>query len=271
VILCTDGDFNVGITDQAQLIKLIQQTAKTGVFLTTLGVGTDNYKDALMQRLADKGNGNYHYLDNFEEAQKVLVEQMNPNLVTIAKDVKFQVEFNPAQVSSYRLIGYEKRVLRNRDFNDDTKDAGEVGAGHCVTAFYEVIPTSATHPPVLTELKYQRVVKPLAAEDRASAELLTLQIRYKRPQNLNSERLDFSFVDSGQPFASASDDFRFAAAVVNFGMLLKNSSHLSSSAFEGVMQVAGSAKGSDVNGYRAEFITLAKKAKELMESARPLQ
>ena len=144
VILCTDGDFNVGITDQNELVRLIQEQAKSGVFLSALGVGTDNYKDALMQNLADKGNGNYHYIDALEEAQKVLIDQMNGTLVTIAKDVKIQIEFNPAQVSAYRLIGYEKRVLRKEDFNNDKKDAGEIGAGHTVTAFYEIVPAGQT-------------------------------------------------------------------------------------------------------------------------------
>jgi Ca-activated chloride channel family protein len=221
VVLCTDGDFNVGITDQDELVRLIQQKAKNGVFLTTLGVGTENYKDALMQKLADKGNGNYHYLDTLEEAQKVLIEQLNANLVTIAKDVKIQIEFNPAQVSSYRLIGYEKRVLRNQDFHNDRKDAGEIGAGHTVTAFYEIVPEGArfVSPVIGEKLKYQpnRAVSvhpsggpvaspapeeqlirargdrtPKALGTKSSPELLTLTLRYKQPDATESQLLEFT-------------------------------------------------------------------------------
>jgi Ca-activated chloride channel family protein len=274
VILATDGDFNVGITDQGELINLIQKKAKNGIFLSALGVGTDNYKDALLQKLADKGNGNYHYLDTLEEAQKVLIQQMNGTLVTIAKDVKIQIEFNPAQVKSYRLIGYEKRILEAEDFNNDKKDAGEIGAGHTVTALYEIIPANVVEDdelrPVAEELKYQpkRAAKVEKKESgdrdfRASKELLTLKLRYKKPDGVTSKLNEFTVNDDGRKFSSASADFRFATAVAAFGMVLKNSECSGDFSFEQIAEVAGRAKGDDKEGYRAEFINLVKKAKSL--------
>jgi Ca-activated chloride channel family protein len=264
VLLCTDGDFNVGITDQNQLVGLIVEKAKSGVFLTTLGVGTDNYKDALMQKLADKGNGNYYYLDTLEEAQRVLIDQMNGTLVTIAKDVKIQIEFNPAQVSQYRLVGYEKRLLRSKDFNNDAKDAGEIGAGHTVTALYEIVPQGGESRDGVEGLKYQpSALRPQRVGNAVSRELLTLKLRYKEPAGNTSRLLEFAVTDTGAGYERASTDFRFAAAVASFGMLLQESEFKGSSTYGGVRELAQSAKGADEAGYRAEFITLVEKAQAL--------
>lgn len=276
VILCTDGDFNVGVTDPTQLVELIRDSARSGVFLTTLGVGTDNFKDSLMQNLADQGNGNYHYLDTPEEGQKVLVEQLNANLVTIAKDVKIQIEFNPAHVRSYRLIGYEKRLLAARDFNDDRKDAGEIGAGHTVTALYEIVPATIDAPGVhpAEPLKYQPApARPHPPESRgrrtptdqaaSASELLTLKLRYKKPEESESRLLERVATDHGTSFNASSGDFQFAAAVAGFGMILKGSYHAGELTLDRVHEIARAAKGSDVGGYRAEFLTLIEKAKQL--------
>ncbi|MDB6016533.1 MAG: von Willebrand factor [Pedosphaera sp.] len=264
VILCTDGDFNVGMTDQSQLVQTIQEKAKSGVFLTTLGVGTDNYKDALMQMLADKGNGNYYYLDTIEEAQKVLIDQMNGTLVTIAKDVKIQVEFNPKQVSAYRLIGYEKRMLRKEDFNNDAKDAGEIGAGHTVTALYEIVPAGTEFHGAVDDLKYQSpTTKPERYVSTGSKELLTLKLRYKQPDGDKSKLLEFPCTDGGASFGKASTDFKFAAAVASFGMILRDSEFKGSSSYGAVLELAEEAKGTDEAGYRSEFLNLVRKAQAL--------
>jgi Ca-activated chloride channel family protein len=265
VLLCTDGDFNVGTTDQNELVRMIQQKAKSGVFLTTLGVGTDNYKDALMQNLADKGNGNYHYLDTLEEAQKVLIDQMNGTLVTIAKDVKIQIEFNPAQVGAYRLIGYEKRLLRKEDFNNDAKDAGEIGAGHTVTALYEIVPAGRDVPSAVDDLKYQQAVQDSSERyvTTDSKELLTLKLRYKQPDGDRSRLLEFPITDSGKRFNNASKDFQFAAAVASFGMLLRDSEFKGNSSYGAVLELSESAKGSDEEGYRSEFLNLVRQARGL--------
>lgn len=226
-----------------------------------------------MQKLADKGNGNYHYIDTMEEAQKVLIQQMNGTLVTIAKDVKIQIEFNPAQVSSYRLIGYEKRILAAEDFNNDKKDAGEIGAGHTVTALYEIVPAGVEFPnlsgphPVVDELKYQ--TKPVAKTSRTretanvSNELLTLKLRYKKPDGNTSKLSETTVTDSGKNFSQASVDFKFASAVASFGMILKGSEHKGGANYNSVLELAQESKGDDKEGYRAEFINLVKKAKSL--------
>jgi Ca-activated chloride channel family protein len=269
VILCTDGDFNVGITDQGELIELIQRKAKTGVFLSALGVGDNNYKDALLQKLADKGNGNYYYIDTLEEGHKVLVQQMNGTLVTIAKDVKIQIEFNPAQVTSYRLIGYEKRILATEDFNNDKKDAGEIGAGHTVTALYELVPAgiSTASQTAVDDLKYQRKTPAQPAKEgkaiNDSRELLTLKLRYKKPDGDKSVLREHTLVESERKFTQTSTDFRFAAAVASFGMILKDSEHAGNANFGSILELAREAKGDDKEGYRAEFINLVKKAKSL--------
>ncbi len=267
VILATDGDFNVGVTNQGDLIRLIEEKAKTGVFLSALGVGTDNLKDSTMQKLADKGNGNYAYLDSLDEARKVLVQQMNGTLVTIAKDVKIQVEFNPARVASYRLIGYEKRMLRKEDFNNDKVDAGEIGAGHTVTALYEVVPVgvsanpAASVPPVDT-LKYSANERS-TNERSTSSEMLTVKLRYKKPDGDKSDLVEHAVTDDSGDFAKASPDFKFAAAVAEFGMILRDSEHKGNGTFGAVLEWANEGKGADANGYRAGFIELVRKAQGL--------
>jgi Ca-activated chloride channel homolog len=266
VILATDGDFNVGVTNQGDLIRLIEEKAKSGVFLSVLGVGTDNLKDSTMQKLADKGNGNYAYLDSLDEARKVLVQQMNGTLVTIAKDVKIQVEFNPARVASYRLIGYEKRMLRKEDFNNDRVDAGEIGAGHTVTALYEVVPVgAAANPgasiPPVDPLKYSSDER--SASTPATNEMLTVKLRYKKPDGDRSELVERAAIDAGDNFENAAVDLKFAAAVAEFGMILRDSEYKGNGTFASVLTWAQEGKGSDANGYRAGFIELVRKAQAL--------
>jgi len=272
VILATDGDFNIGVTNQGDLIRLIEEKAKSSVFLSVLGVGTDNLKDSTMQKLADKGNGNYAYLDSIDEARKVLVQQVNGTLMTIAKDVKIQVEFNPARVASYRLIGYEKRMLRKEDFNNDKVDAGEIGAGHTVTALYEIVPAgsgaadpSASIPPV-DPLKYQ-ASNPAAAtaqtDSKVSQEMVTVKLRYKKPDGDRSELVERSFVDNGSKFENAAPDLKFAAAVAEFGMILRDSQYKGKGTIGAVIEWAQEGKGRDAAGYRAGFIELVRKTQTL--------
>jgi len=271
VILATDGDFNIGVTNQGDLIRLIEAKAKTGVFLSVLGVGTDNLKDSTMQKLADKGNGNYAYLDSLDEARKVLVQQINGTLMTIAKDVKIQVEFNPARVASYRLIGYEKRMLRKEDFNNDKVDAGEIGAGHTVTALYEIVPAGAdaTDPaasvPAVDALKYQAANTPTLpkVDPIASPEMVTVKLRHKKPDGETSELTERSFTDNGSKFENAPPDLKFAAAVAEFGMILRDSQHKGKGTLGAVIEWAMEGKGADAAGYRVGFIEMARKAQTL--------
>jgi Ca-activated chloride channel homolog len=268
VILATDGDFNVGVTNQGDLIRLIEEKAKSGVFLSVLGVGTDNLKDSTMQKLADKGNGNYAYLDSLDEARKVLVQQMNGTLVTIAKDVKIQVEFNPARVASYRLIGYEKRMLRKEDFNNDRVDAGEIGAGHTVTALYEVVPVGAVSNPAASvppvdPLKYSSDERSASTTLASSNEMLTVKLRYKKPDGDRSELVERAVIDTGGNFGTAPVDLKFAAAVAEFGMILRDSEYKGNGTFAAVLEWAQEGKGSDATGYRAGFIELVRKAQAL--------
>lgn len=263
VILATDGDFNVGITDRNQLVRMIEDKAKSGVFLTVLGVGMGNYKDATLEMLADKGHGNYAYLDTVNEARKVLVDQMSSTFVTIAKDVKAQVEFNPAIVGAYRLIGYEDRALRPEDFNNDLKDAGDMGAGHTVTALYEVVPRGVSiDSPGVDPLKYQQPAAAPAPKS-ASNEMLTVKIRYKEPTASDSKLLAFPLVDREQAFSRASADFRFAAAVASFGMLLRDSPYKGTATFDSMLAIAEDSMGSDRNGYRREFMQLVERARQI--------
>ena len=274
VILATDGDFNIGVTNQGDLTRLIEEKAKSGVFLSVLGVGTDNLKDSTMQKLADKGNGNYAYLDSVEEARKVLVQQTNGTLMTIAKDVKIQVEFNPARVASYRLIGYEKRILRKEDFNNDKVDAGEIGAGHTVTALYEIVPagTGAADPapsiPPVEPLKYQTpysaALAASQADTKVSQEMVTVKLRYKKPEGDQSQLIESSFVDNGSKFEAAAPDLKFAAAVAEFGMILRDSEYKGKGTIGAVIEWAQEGKGRDAAGYRAGFIELARKLQRLM-------
>ena len=266
----TDGDFNVGVTDRGDLVRLIEEKAKSGVFLTALGFGMGNYKDATLEQLADRGHGAYAYIDSAREARKVLVEQVNGTLATIAKDVKVQVEFNPAKVQAYRLIGYENRLLKKEDFNNDRVDAGDVGAGHTVTALYEVIPVGVEWKPEATvdALKYQQPAdaKPKIQDAKPSEELLTVKIRYKAPEGEASRLLEFPLTDRGEAFADASADFKFAAAVAGFGMVLRDSPHRGSATLDDVARWAAEGTASDAGGYRGEFISLVKRAEEILPS-----
>ena len=259
VILATDGDFNVGVTSQDELIRLIEHERQSGVFLSVIGVGTGNLKDSTMEKLADKGNGNYAYLDSLQEARKVLVREGGATLTTIAKDVKIQVEFNPAVVAAYRLIGYENRALRNEDFNDDRKDAGEIGEGHTVTALYEIIPAGAgIETPAVDPLRYQQSgVRTPVADSR---ELATVKVRYKAPGGDASRLLSRVIPNVNTP---VSANLGFASAVAEFGMLLRNSEHKGGASYRGVAARARSFRGSDPEGYRAEFIKLTELAAAL--------
>ncbi len=258
VILATDGDFNVGASSEGELVRLIEQERRSGVFLTVLGFGTGNYADARMESLADKGNGNYFYIDNLMEGRKVFVEELQGTLFTIAKDVKIQVEFNPAEVASYRLVGYENRALRDEDFNNDSIDAGELGAGHTVTALYEIIPVGVrgdVSVPGVDPLRYQR---PAARPDAPRGELLTVKLRYQRPEGSASRLIDAPVRDVERRDQRLSDDFGFAAAVAEFGMLLRNSEFKGTSSGASVLEMARAHRGEDRDGYRAEFIQLVR-------------
>ncbi len=264
VILATDGDWNVGVTSRGDLVRLIEEKATSGVFLSVLGFGMGNLKDGMLEQLADKGNGNYAYIDTLAEGRKVLVEQMAGTLCTIAKDVKVQIEFNPARVASYRLIGYENRLLAKEDFNDDKKDAGEIGAGHTVTALYEVVPAGSESPdgrPSVDPLKYQQPSEPTGAA--ASAELCTVKLRYKPPQSDTSTLMEVPLSDERARFDDASEDFRFAAAVAGYGMLLRRSEHAKGFTWDALAEIAGGSVGADPSGYRAEFVKLVRRAKSL--------
>jgi Ca-activated chloride channel family protein len=268
VILCTDGDFNVGTTSQSELVDLIEKERASGVFLSVLGFGTGNLKDSTMEKLADKGNGNYAYIDSLTEGRKVLVDQMGATLFTIAKDVKIQVEFNPARVAAYRLIGYENRLLAKEDFNNDKKDAGEIGAGHTVTALYEIIPAGRPVPgtPSVDPLKYQKP-EPVATTGAVSGDLLTLKLRYKAPDGDTSRLVEFPLAGADAPaFDQASADFRFAAAVAAFGMKLRQSPDAGKLDWTAIQKIARQALGDDPGSYRAEFLTLIEKAGHLAPS-----
>lgn len=257
VILATDGDFNVGISSDRQLVNLIEEERKKGIFLSVLGYGMGNYKDKKMQELADNGNGNHSYIDNINEARKVLVQEFGSTLFTIAKDVKIQVAFNPAQVQSYRLIGYENRMLANKDFDDDTKDAGELGSGHTVTALYEIVPA--------TEVQYTRFreFNGIKKVNFRPGDLMILELRYKKPDEDNSTLLSAMVTDAEAEWEKTSDNFRFAAAVAEFGLLLRDSKYRNRASFEQVLLIGKTAIASDVHGYRKDFLALVKKASSL--------
>ncbi|MEK6481240.1 von Willebrand factor type A domain-containing protein [Catalinimonas sp. 4WD22] len=255
VILATDGDFNVGESSDAGMERLIEQKREDGVFLTVLGFGMGNYKDSKMEILADKGNGNYAYIDNIQEAKKVLVSEFGGTLFTIAKDVKLQVEFIPTKVKAYRLIGYENRALKNEDFNNDKKDAGELGSGHTVTAMYEIIPAdSEEEVSSIDPLKYQE--QKIKAGARNSDELLTLKLRYKSPKGRKSQLIEQPLMDRAVRLDKSSDNFRFAAAVAGFGMLLRDSEHKGNLTYDAVATLAQDARGEDKEGYRQEFVRM---------------
>ncbi|NJM64516.1 MAG: VWA domain-containing protein [Acaryochloris sp. RU_4_1] len=271
VILATDGDFNVGQSSDAELERLIEQKREQGIFLTVLGYGTDNYKDNKMELLADKGNGNYAYIDTLLEAQKVLVNDLRGTLFTIAKDVKIQVEFNPDKVQAYRLIGYENRLLRDQDFNDDRKDAGEIGAGHTVTALYEIIPagiTSDVQLPKVDPLKFQKPSTPTTTAQ--SQDLIHLKLRYKQP-NGNTSQLISAFVpDQNRPLTAASDNLKFSSAVAMFGMMLRDSDYKGEATLAQVLDLTNQAKGKDPQGYRNAFLQLVQRSQALLQAQDPM-
>ncbi|WP_195332909.1 vWA domain-containing protein [Bacteroides salyersiae] len=262
IILCTDGDFNVGVSSDEGLEKLIEQERKSGVFLTVLGYGMGNYKDSKMQVLAEKGNGNHAYIDNLQEANRVLVNEFGATMHTVAKDVKLQIEFNPSQVEAYRLIGYESRLLKDEDFNNDAKDAGEMGAGHTITAFYEVVPAGikSDFTGKVDDLKYQKT-KPTPAVTNNSKELLTVKLRYKAPDGNTSKKIEQPLIDDKKE--KVSSDFRFASAVAMFGQLLRDSDFKGNATYDKVISLAKTSLDNDEKGYRREFIRLAETAEGL--------
>jgi Ca-activated chloride channel family protein len=261
IILATDGDFNVGASSDDELVELIEKERQKGIFLSVLGYGMGNYKDNKMQQLADKGNGNHNYIDNLNEAKKVLVNEFGGTLFTIAKDVKLQVEFNPAMVNAYRLIGYENRVLANEDFNDDRKDAGELGSGHTVTALYEIIPAGIqdTFIRKVDRLKYKSQQETTSTGN----EVMNIKLRYKLPESETSQLITFPVKDDNKTWEQSSDNFRFSAAVAEFGLLLRESSFKQNSSYEQTITMAKGATGGDENGYRSEFVSLAQSAASL--------
>ena len=259
IILCSDGDFNVGVSSAEGLEQLIEKERKSGVHLTVLGYGMGNYKDKKIQVLAEKGNGNHAYIDNLQEANRVLVGEFGATLHTVAKDVKLQVEFNPSQVQAYRLIGYESRLLKDEDFNNDAKDAGDMGAGHTVTAFYEVIPAGVKNEYVgkVDDLKYQKKEK-MTLKPTGSDELLTVKLRYKASDKDVSRKMELPFVDNKGD--SVSSDFRFASAVAMFGQLLRDSDFKGTADYDKVIKLAKQGLNNDERGYRREFIRLVESA-----------
>jgi Ca-activated chloride channel family protein len=288
IILATDGDFNIGPSSDAEMERMIEKEREKGIFMTVLGFGMGNYKDSKMETIADKGNGNYAYIDNVQEANKVLVSEFGGTLFTIAKDVKFQIEFNPARVKGYRLVGYENRLLNDEDFNDDTKDAGEMGAGHTVTALYELIPAGAGGEVVdIDPLKYQSDPRELPSNndrsdrtdvgriDRNSErtahtgekyadELMTIKLRYKQPDGATSTKVEIPVKGKLQKFENTSDDFRFAASVAEYGMILRSSAYLEQGSIGEVLEMARGARGADNEGYRGEFIRIVRTTESLL-------
>jgi Ca-activated chloride channel family protein len=261
VILATDGDFNVGITNEGDLTRLLEDEARSKVYLTILGFGMGNMKDATMESLAKHGHGTHAYIDSLNEARKVLVEEMTGSLVTIARDVKIQVEINPARVAAYRLMGYEHRLVSAADFNNDQKDGGDIGAGLTVTALYEVVPVGV--PVVLSSVDPLRYAAASTSAASGSDELLTLKIRYKQPEGDVSDKLEMAVRDSGASLDQASTDFKFAASVAGFGMLLRDSAYKGSSSYAQVEALGAQGRGADEGGYRSEFLRLVHQAARL--------
>jgi len=259
IILATDGDFNIGPSSNAEMERLIEKEREKGIAISVLGFGMGNYKDDKMEIIADKGNGNYNYIDNLQEAKKVLVSEFGGTLFTIAKDVKFQLEFNPATVKEYRLIGYENRLLNEEDFDNDKKDAGEIGSGHTVTALYEIVPADSKD--FNNNLKYQKTE--LSENAKKSNDLITLKLRYKAPDGFKSKLIEQTVKNNPIALNKTSNNFRFAAAVTEFGMVLRNSEFKGTSSFKQVIELAENAKGDDKDGYRSEFIRLVKAAELL--------
>jgi Ca-activated chloride channel homolog len=264
VILATDGDFNVGVTSHAELVRLIEEKRERGIFLSVLGVGDNNLKDSTMESLADKGNGNYSYLDSLQEARRVLIAEAGATLVTVAKDVKVQIEFNPRFVSAYRLIGYENRMLRSEDFKNDRKDAGDMGAGHTVTALYEIVPPGEAFPNDVDPLKYQPQPKPPVVAANTSDEIMTVKVRYKQPDGDTSKEL---VVPVRNAAARLTPNLGFAAAVAEYGLLLRHSEFRGAATWAQVVSLAREHRGRDEDGYRAEFVRLAELAAALDKRA----
>ena len=265
VILATDGDFNVGVSSDAELVKLIEERREQGTFLTVLGFGTGNIKDSKMEKLADRGNGNYAYVDNLMEARKVLVTEMGATLLTIAKDVKLQVEFNPSRVAAHRLLGYENRLLRDEDFKDDRKDAGDLGSGHTVTALYELIPPGAEDLAQVMKPNELRYTAPARTNAASHDELLCVRLRYKRPTENQSREMTHTVRDETASRPSA--DFAFASAVAEFGMVLRDSPNKGQGSIGHAIRIAESARGEDPFGYRSEFVSLARMARDVLHAA----
>ncbi len=266
IILCTDGDFNVGASSDDDMVRLIEKERNQGIYLTVLGYGMGNYKDSKMQQLADKGNGNHAYIDGINEAKKVLVNEFGGTLFTIAKDVKLQLEFNPAKVAGYRLIGYENRILNKEDFNDDKKDAGELGSGHTVTALYEIIPAGV-------KSEFLKNVDPLKYQNNKNKntssfndEILTVKFRYKAPASDKSELIVHPVIDDKIDIENTSDNFRFATSVADFAMLLRNSEYKGNSTYDMVLRMANNSLGNDIEGYRKEFVSLVRKAASMKDN-----
>ena len=276
IILATDGDFNVGSSSNAEMERLIEQKREHGVFMTVLGFGMGNYKDDKMEIIADKGNGNYAYIDNIQEARKVFITEFGGTLFTIAKDVKFQIEFNPARVKGYRLVGYENRLLNDEDFNDDKKDAGEMGAGHTVTALYEVIPAGSDESlKSIDPLKYQSNSDNTDTNDKSrsydnvkadmSAELMTLKLRYKKPDGHTSTKVEIPVKGKVLDLEETSDNFRFSASIAEFGLILRNSQYKEDASIEHVISLAKASRGEDEEGYRSEFLKLVRLAETMKD------
>ncbi|MGW8315048.1 MAG: YfbK domain-containing protein [Bacteroidales bacterium] len=270
ILLATDGDFNIGPSSNAEMERLIEEKRDKGIFMTVLGFGMGNYKDDKMEIIADKGNGNYAYIDNIQEARKVFITEFGGTLFTIAKDVKFQIEFNPARVKGYRLVGYENRLLNDEDFNDDKKDAGEMGAGHTVTALYELIPAGSDESlQRIDPLKYQSSSQPessvTAIEPDAKAELMTVKLRYKQPDGNTSTKVEIPVRGKVLDLEETSQNFRFSAAIAEFGLLLRHSEYKNNASMEQVLALAGASRGKDEEGDRAEFIRLVKLAESLKD------
>ncbi|PKG42760.1 vWA domain-containing protein [Psychroflexus sp. MES1-P1E] len=263
IILATDGDFNVGVSSDGELVRLIEKKRETGIYLSILGFGSGNYKDSKMEKLADHGNGNNYYIDNLFEAKKVLVSEMGGTLLTIAKDVKIQIEFNPTKVYQYRLIGYENRLLKNEDFEDDTKDAGELGAGHSVTALYEIM-TKEQDKDETKGVDYKYQTTNISPDAYSSTEIATIRFRYKNPNDTTTSNLiEQAILDQNIALDSTSIDYKFSATVAEFGLLLRDSKFKGNSTYDHVIATANDSKGDDNEGYRAEFIKLVKAAKDL--------
>jgi len=260
IILATDGDFNIGQSSNAEMERLIEKEREKGIFISVLGFGMGNYKDDKMEIIADKGNGNYAYIDNIQEAQKIFVNEFGGTLFTIAKDVKIQIEFNPVKVKEYRLVGYENRLLNEEDFDNDKIDAGELGSGHTVTALYELV-ISNPKANEKDRLKYQKIV--INNNAATSNELATIKFRYKNPDGVKSKLIEELVMDNTNSIKESSDNFRFSASVAEFGMLLRDSEYLKDCTFDDMIQLAQNSKGKDEEGYRGEFVRLVKTAKVL--------